>query len=122
MPLAVATGLFVSLASFSSPPTMQGPTGNPTGSYVAVAGLQSIPCMDAPMIEGGSSSDETKALSEIEAKRTRHILLNTYYAQVSTAAGRGWQVTVDGVLYDLLGGESDSQRTQTRCSLQLVGL
>jgi hypothetical protein len=53
----------------------------------------------------------------------RHVLLNGYYALLSPATNWGsigWRATVDGVVYDLLGAEADSQQTQTRLRLRKV--
>jgi hypothetical protein len=119
---AVATGLFVSLASFTQPPTTQGPTGNTTGAFTAIAGLQNIPCFDSPESIRIVPSDEKKTVPTTEAGQYRHVLLNAWYPQVNNGAGQGWRVTVDGVLYDLLGADQDSQSTQTRLRLQLVTL
>jgi hypothetical protein len=131
MPAAFATGLFVSTASFVQPIATQGPTGNPTGGYTPIAGLQNIPAMNAPASTGmiGNSSDETRGLAHIEAKRVRRMVLNGYYPLLDTGfsqgAGMGWEVQVtDGngspQLYDFLGGEGDSQRQMTRVEMMLV--
>lgn len=131
MPLAFGAGLFVSFASFFQPNTEQGPTGNVTGDPTPIDGLQSIPCMNAPERAGtiGMSSDETRKNDYIEAMRTRHVLLNAYFPALdtgfATGAGNGWQASIldpGGVpaTYIFLGGEGDSQQTQTRCRLQLV--
>ena len=118
MPAAVRTGLFRSLATVYKPVRTQGPTGNFIGTTAAVSGLSNIACMDAP---NGFSADETKTEPNILAGSYRHVLLAGWYPLVSNiAAGAGWQVNVDGTLYDLLGAESDSQQTQTRLKLQRV--
>lgn len=121
MPAAVATGLFRSLASFSAPPTTQGSTGNITGAYTPVTGLQSLACMDAPESFGdGIKATEAKEIERILAEGYRHVLLGAYYSALFYAAELGWRCTVDGVEYDLLSVESDSQRTQSRLRLQRV--
>lgn len=127
MAQARATGLFSSLASFSSPVSTQGPTGNPIGTFSPVAGYQSIPCMDAPESILRISAAEMKAEQQIEAERFRHVLLSACYPALREAAGLGWRVTVtdpkgNATLYDLTGAESDSQATQTRLKLQRVTL
>jgi hypothetical protein len=128
MPLAVSTGLFSSLASFSAPPAnQQGPTGNIVTAYQPVAGLQNIPCMDAPESIGRVSSDESKAIMQLEAGRYRHVLLGGCYQQLRDATGQGWQCSItdpDGItkIYDMTGAEDDSQATQTRVRLQIVTL
>jgi hypothetical protein len=120
MKRAVASGLFVSLASFFAPDLIQGPTGNPVGTFTPVTGLQGIPCMDAPQSDIRVSSDEVRSVTDIQAGRYRHVLLNGYYPAVIAGWPLGWRVTIDGVIWDLAGAECDSQRTQTRLKLQLI--
>lgn len=122
MPQAFATGLFVSLATFQQPDGLQGPTGGPSGAYVPVEGLVSIPCMNAPASIALIQATETRSVTDILAKGLRHVALNGYYPAVLTGWRAGWQVAIDGVAYDILGAEPDSQRTQTRLELQLVSL
>jgi len=122
MPAAQKTGLLGSLASFYAPPTTQGPTGNPTGSYLPVAGLQSIPCMDAPPSIARVQATEVKDVAEIMSKGLRHVLLNQCFAEAPNWSALAYRVSIDGVMYDLLGAENDSQQTQTRLDLQLVQL
>lgn len=126
MTLATATGLFLSSASFVKPNPAQGATGNSIGGYLAIAGLQSIPCMDAPENSGPTrpSTGQQRMEARIESDRQRHVLLGGYYPQLNTGfasgAGLGWQVSIDGTMYTFLGGESDSQQTQTRIKCELV--
>lgn len=131
MPLAYGLGTFVSSASFVQPNPVQGATGNTIGGYITLAGLQNIPCMNAPERTGsaGSSSDEKRSVENIQAKRGRHVLLNGYFPALDTGfesgAGLGYQVSITdqngtASMYTFLGGEGDSQQTQTRCKLELV--
>ena len=120
MATAEATGLFVSLATFQSLDSAQGPTGNPAGTYTNVAGLVNIPCMDAPLRDGVITALENKSLQEIESKGLRHMALNGYYPAVLSGWPDGWRCIVDGLVYDIFGAEADSQTTQTRVKLQLV--
>lgn len=121
MPLAAATGLFVSLATFYMPVQTQGPTGNFIGTYSAVNGMTNIPCMNAPESIGRPTATERKSEPDVLAESFRHVLLDGYYPFAGNAAtGLGWRVNVDGIMYDLIGAESDSQMTQTRLRLQLV--
>ena len=133
MPAALGTGLFVSLASFVKPIQTQGATGNSIGGYTPIAGLQNIPCMNAPERTGaaGNSSNEKRTPAYIEAERGRAVLLDAYFPTLdtgfTTGAGLGWQVSITdpgtpAQMYIFLGGEGDSQHTQTRCRLQLVTL
>ncbi len=127
MVLARASGLFVSLASFSAPTGAQGPTGNPTGAYTDVAGLTAIPCMNAPQSDIRVSSDEVRTMTDIQAGRYRHVLLNDNYPAVVAGWPQGWRVTITDpngtvTLYTMTGAENDSQDTQTRLKLQVVTL
>lgn len=124
MVAAVATGLFVSLCSVSQPNAALGTSGAPSGVYTAVAGLQSIPCMDAVPSTARVQATEVKELADIMSKGLRHMLLNGYYPE-ATPDGQiptNWRATVDGVVYDILGVEHDSQNTQTRMELMIVEL
>ena len=126
MATAEATGLFVSLATFQSLDSAQGPTGNPAGTYTNVVGLVNIPCMDAPLAPGTISALEAKALQEIESKGIRHVALNGFYPEVIAGWPEGWRCLVTKIAtgvtttYDLIGAEPDSQASQTRVKLQLV--
>lgn len=131
MQAAYSTGLFVSSASFTAPVQIQGATGNSIGGTTPIAGLQNIACMDAPDHPGLAivGSGQKRNPDYIEASRDRHVLLKAYFSQLDTGfdsgASLGYQVTITGPngltkLYQFLGGEGDSQFTQTRCNLRLV--
>jgi hypothetical protein len=119
-PAVTAAGLDVSLATFQSLDSTQGPTGNPVGTYTNVAGLVNIPCMDAPLAPGTISALEAKALAEIESKGIRHVSLAGYYPAVVAGWPQGWRAVIDGLVYDVIGAEADSQNSQTRVKLQQV--
>jgi hypothetical protein len=122
MPVAFATGLFVSLCTIQMPDGTLGDTGAPSGTFVNVMGMVNIPCMDAPPSPGHIAATEVKALEEIAANAPRHILLNAYFAQLASPNGvpDGWQAIIDGVVYDLLGAEADSQTQMTRLDVRLL--
>ena len=128
MPAAIASGLLVSLCTIQKPAGTYNPGGSPTGDYANVAGLINIPCMDAVESQGSIQATEVQALAEIQSKGIRHVFLSGYYpdiisaATVVTGVGAGWRAVVDGIAYDLLGAEPDSQSTQTRLHLQLVSV
>jgi hypothetical protein len=115
-------GTFDSLATFQAPGTTQGPTGNPVATYTAVVGLINIPCMDAPPSMARVQATEVKAVLEIMSKGLRHVLLNQCFVGAPNWSGEGYRVIIDGIAYDLLGGENDSQGIQTRIDLQLVSI
>jgi hypothetical protein len=115
------TGLMRSLATFQNQTGGTGPTGFPLNTYTPVAGLINIACMDAPLGTGeGFSVDEGKAQPQILAHGERHILLDSYYPAAVDVWRNGGNIVIDGTAYDLLGVESDSQRTQTRVRAQVA--
>ncbi len=120
MPLAVATGLFVSLCTIQSPSASINPDGTPVNSYSDVAGLVNIPCMDAVLSDSSIQATEAKTLQEILSKTYRHVLLNGFYPSILAGVGEGWRAVVDGTAYDLLGAEPDSQSQMIRLKLQLA--
>jgi hypothetical protein len=120
MPQAVASGLFVSLCTAQAPSGTFTPYGQPDGTFVDVSGLVNIPCMDAVLEVGTIEATEVKELQDIMSKAFRHVLLDGWYPQFIPGAAIGWRVLVDGIVYDLLGSEPDSQNSQTRLKLQLV--
>lgn len=122
MPQAVATGLFVSLCTAQSLDTVQGPTGNPVGTYTNVPNLVNIPCMNAVPSIARIQANEVQGLADIMSKGYRHVLLDGWYPQFIPGVSVGWRVIVDGLVYNLLGAEDDSQEEQTRLELQLANL
>lgn len=123
MPTARRSGLGKSLATITKPPTGQGPTGNPpAGPYVPVSvALTDIVCQNAPeSITNKVSATEQRGLADIESKAMRHVLLLQCFLDSKTWSGLGYRAVIDGVEYDLLGAENDSQQTQTRMDLQIV--
>lgn len=122
MPQAIATGLLVSLCTIQSPGTSYSPGGAPLGTFNDVAGLINIQCMDAVLADGSIQATETKGLDDIMSAGYRHVFLNGFYPTVIANVKNGWRAVVDGVAYDLLGAEPDSQSTQTRLKLQLVSV
>jgi len=119
---AVKTGRFQSLCTIQAPSGVFGPTGAPDGNYVDVAGLVNIACMDTPPSEIRIQSTELKDLEEILATRLKHILLDGYYYQIELGVPLGWRAVIDGVAFDLLGAESDSQAQQTRMEVKLASI
>lgn len=114
MPAALATGLFVSRCTIQKPDGVLVDAGEPSGNYVNVAGLVNIPCMEAPASDVRVQASETKSMEDIQAFSPLRILLGGYFPAVENGVGMGWRAIVDGTTLDILGAESDSQRTQTR--------
>jgi hypothetical protein len=121
MPQVRATGLLISRATFQDQTGGTGPTGFPLNTYTPVDGLIDIQCMDAPLGTGeGFSVDEGKAQPQILSKGERHILLDAYYPEAINVWRGGGNVVIDGVTYDILGVEADSQRQETRVRAQVA--
>lgn len=120
MPVAQQPGTFVSLGTLQQMVSTQGPTGNPIGTWANVSGVVNIPCMDAPPSTARVQATELKDVQEIMAKGLRHVLLNQCFVNAPFWAGTGSRFIVDGINYEVLGAENDSQLTQTRIDLQLV--
>jgi hypothetical protein len=119
MPAAILTGLLSSLCTIQQPDLAQDVDGSPLNLPATnVSGLVNIPCMDSVPSIARVQATEVKELADIMAKGLRHVLLNDWYPQILS---RQWAV-IDGVIYDILGVESDSQNQQTRLELQLVTL
>lgn len=122
----IATGLMKSLCTIQVPTGNLGTTGAPDNTYTSVPGLIGIPCMDAPPSPIRVTASEVKTMADIMAYELRHVALNAWYPQLyylwrgyeANGAG-GCRAVVDGVAFDLLGVETDSQKTQTRLSLKL---
>lgn len=120
MPAAYATGRFVSVCTFLLPDGSLGPSGAPSNVFALIVGLTNIPCMDAPKSIDRILADEMRQTPEIQAEALRHVLLNSWYPAAKDAWRAGAQATVDGVMYNVVGVEDDSQNTQTRMTLQLA--
>lgn len=122
MPALVETGLMRSLVTLQQPDGNSTADGSPSGVFVDVAGLTNIVCMNAPEPQGTPSASENKSVDQVESSAERHVLLDKYYAAVPEGNGDGWRAVLDGVVYDFLGGDADSQRSQTRLKLRIVKL
>ena len=122
MPQGMMGGWFPSLGTLQTMVQDQGPTGNPTGTWQNVAGVVDIPCKDAPPSIARIQATELKDVAEIMAKGLRHVLLNQCFVGAPGWAAMGSRFIVDGITYEVLGAENDSDLVQTRVDLQLVTL
>lgn len=120
MPTAYRSGLMPSFATLQIQSQVQGPTGNFADLWSNVAGLINIACMDAPESTARIQATEVKGVADILSKGMRHVLLNGYFVDAPNWSAKGYRCVVDGIVYDLLGAEVDSQSTQTRLDLQLA--
>jgi hypothetical protein len=115
----IAAGLDVSLCTIQQSVVAQDADGAPQYTPPTnVAGLINIPCMNAPLSADAVQATEVRDLEEIQSKGLRHVLLMGYYPQITADL---WAL-VDGVTYDIMGVESDSQTSQTRLKLQLASV
>ena len=125
MPAANDTGLLISLCTVQAPDETYGSTGAPSGTYANVVGLVDIPCKNSPISSSSVTSGEIKNPAYIASKAQRKIVLDGYYSLLGDGRNWGeigWRAIVDGITYDILGAESDSQDTQTQLKVQLVTL
>lgn len=129
MPAVKATGLMRHLCTIQQPDGVFDAAGAPSGVFVDVLGLILIQCMDAVPSTSNIMATEAKELPQIASKGLRHVALDNYYPTVISGWPDGWRAVVsddiDGVplnpiVYDIMGVEPDSQRSQTRLMLQLV--
>ena len=123
MPIARATGLFISIITFQEP-TGYTSTGEPSGNYTDIAGLVNLKCMDAPEnVTFKIAANESHNDPEIVSDAPRHVLLDRYYAVLSPATDWGdvgWRAIMDGIIYDVQGVENDSQLQMNRVCLHKV--
>jgi hypothetical protein len=125
MPAAVATGLFVSVASFfdriGGDVPQQDAMGQVDQTLEPVAGLQNIQCMfSVQMTLKPDSAGGRRTPMNLQEDTDRHLLLDTYYPAVIAR----YVVNVDGDLYEITPGavEHDSQYTQTRLAVRRFSL
>lgn len=122
MSQSMAAGMFPSLATLQQLTHVQGPTGNYTDVWASVGGVIDIPCKDAPPSIARVQATEVKAVAEIMAKGLRHVQLNQCFLDAPNWAAQTSRMVVDGITYEVLGAENDSDLVMTRVDLQLVQL
>lgn len=82
-------------------------------------GLQNLPCMKAVLIDTRPNPGlEQKREADIAGLEIWHILLMGYYPAINKRD----QAVVDGVAYDILTVESDSQSIMTRLAVRTYAL
>jgi hypothetical protein len=123
---ANASGLFVSLCTIQAPSGNVVGAGQPDGLYNNIAGLVNIPCTAPPQSTARILAGEQKALAEILQTQPKHVLLNGFYGQAVDNLPNGFdgscQAVIDGIGYDILGVEHDSQMQMTRMEVRLAEL
>ena len=130
MPMVRRSGLLASLATFQQPAgaTTEDPAGNlddsgfPLGVWQDVAGLVAIPSMFSTTATGGNSSgaNSAKSLQETQQNAPKMLVLDDRYPAAEQGWRNGWRVLVDGVAYDVMGIEGDSQGQYTHCLVRLL--
>ena len=125
---AVATGLFVSLATLQYPSADYDSAGAFNGTWTNVSGLVDIPCTAPPKSTSDIQATENRALQEIVSAEWHHVLLDAWYPQIDQGwRGDGdppgaWRILIDGFPYEIAGVESDSQMQMTRVTAKLTTL
>lgn len=113
-----AAGLFSSLCTISNKSGALDAAGQPdmTGAGATpVTGLINIPCQASPeVLTRPDITDERKLILDTLARRTRHVLLDGHFPQITQAQ----MATIDGIDYDIMSAESDSQEITTRMAVQ----
>jgi hypothetical protein len=109
-----AAGLFSSFCTIQSPSQLPDALGQPDlVDWTDV--LVNVPCMMAPnRIASTSMSDEHKTQFYTAEMTQLHVLLDGYFPQIK----QRYRAVVDGTPYDIMGTESDSQKTMTRLGVQ----
>jgi hypothetical protein len=125
MPAALASGLFVSRATFQAPSQVFDAAGAWSGTWADVDGLVHRPCYAPPPSDARIQATENKALEEIVSAEWHHVLLSAWYPQVD-AGWRGdgspagaWRIMIDGFPYEICGVESDGHSVMTRVTAKL---
>lgn len=114
-----ARGLFSSLCTIKRPIGTLDASGEPDltlGNAVAVTGMVDIGCMAAAeTLQRPDVTDETKLMNMTLQRSVRHVLLNGYYPLILQSDF----AVIDGVGFEVLTVEPDSQHTTTRMAVQV---
>ena len=122
MKTAVMSGLFVSLCTIQQPDGALIDAGQPSGNFVDVPGLVNIRCTAPPEANVRITASEVKSQENIQSFSELHILLDNWYPALENGVAMGWRAVIDGVPYDVMGAESDSQGVMTRMVVRFSGL
>lgn len=119
MPAVLATGLLSSLCTITVSTDTFDAGGAPVASaaYVPVAGMVDIPCTAPPLMTNDRMvASEVKRLEEIRSEDSRHVLLGGYYPAITDEH----RALIDGVEFDIVNTEWDSQKVMTRIAVERV--
>lgn len=122
VPAVLATGLPDSLCTIQLPDGFLIGAGQPSGVYNDVAGLVGLIVMSAPLNEARIEAAETKTLENVQVFSPRHVWLAGYYPQIEPLCAQGALAVIDGVAFDLMGSEADSQFRTTRIAVKTSAL
>lgn len=122
VPTVLATGIADSLCSIQLPSGILTGAGQPDGTFVAIDGLTDLVVMAAPQSDARIQSAEVKELDNIQVFSPLHVWLAGYYPQIGGYVIQGARAVINGVVYDLLGSETDSQFQTTRISVRSNGM
>lgn len=122
MAQAIAEGTFVSLCTIQGPDNVFSDSGFPSGAFVNLAGLVNIPCMKAPQSMLRIAAEERKAEPGVQSLEPFHVLLNGYYPAIPqvTTTRPSLRAIVDGVQYEVMGVEHDSQLQMSRLTVRVA--
>jgi len=114
--------LFTSLCTIKRPAGTLDAAGQPDlsiANFVDVPGLVSIACMASPeVLLRPDRTDEVKLITETIERNVLHVLLDGHYPQIQQID----LAVIDGIAYDILSVENDSQGITTRLACQLKTL
>lgn len=123
MPAVRATGLLSSLCTITRFPADDPASFDAGGAPVAgieyqpVSGMIDIPCTAPPLMTTDRvQASELRALRQITAEDSRHVLLNGYYPTIRDDD----RAVIDGAAFEIANVEHDSQKQMTRLAVQVV--
>ena len=122
VPTVLATGLCDSFCTIQLPDGALIGAGQPSGIYDNVGGLVDIPVISAPLNEVRIQSQEIRRLEDIQLFSPRHVWLAGYFPIIEPMCSQGARAVINGVAYDLMGAEADSQLRTTRISIRTSAL
>jgi len=105
------SGLLTSLCTISRSPEVSNDAGAPypLAPYEQLDGHVDIECIKASLADS-----EEKATPEVLTRNLWQTILAGYFPEITTRD----RATVDGITYDIVGVDADSQRVMTRLTLQ----
>lgn len=118
VPAVLNAGIVDSLCTIKLPDGNLIDAGQPSGVFVNTADMVNVKVMAAPMSEGRLQATEMRAIEEIQSFAPRHVWLAGYFPQAQGYAEQGAIAVIDGVAYEFLGAETDSQFQTTRISIK----